>query len=57
MATNQSWSIDDKRINFQFGCEIAWRIEDGKLDADLPQPELHRDHPGVLGLVRRGRRA
>ena len=25
MATNQSWSIDDKRINFQFGCEIAWR--------------------------------
>jgi TldD protein len=31
MATNQSWSIDDKRVNFQFGCEIAWRIEDGKL--------------------------
>jgi TldD protein len=23
MSTNQSWSIDDKRINFQFGCEIA----------------------------------
>ena len=22
MATNQSWSIDDKRINFQFGCEM-----------------------------------
>jgi TldD protein len=31
MATNQSWSIDDKRVNFQFGCEIAWRIEGGKL--------------------------
>jgi len=31
MATNQSWSIDDKRVNFQFGCEIAWRIKDGKL--------------------------
>ena len=31
MATNQSWSIDDKRVNFQFGCEIAWRIEDGRL--------------------------
>ncbi len=31
MATNQSWSIDDKRINFQFGCEIARRIEAGKL--------------------------
>src|SRR6266498_2736202 len=22
MTTNQSWSIDDKRVNFQFGCEI-----------------------------------
>ncbi|MGH2572468.1 MAG: TldD/PmbA family protein [Actinomycetota bacterium] len=31
MNTNQSWSIDDKRVNFQFGCEIAWRIKDGKL--------------------------
>jgi len=31
MATNQSWSIDDKRVNFQFGCEIAWRIKDGRL--------------------------
>jgi TldD protein len=31
MATNQSWSIDDKRVNFQFGCEIAWRIKGGKI--------------------------
>ena len=31
MDTNQSWSIDDKRVNFQFGCEAAWRIKDGKL--------------------------
>jgi TldD protein len=31
MNTNQSWSIDDKRVNFQFGCEIAYRIEKGKL--------------------------
>ena len=31
MSTNTSWSIDDKRINFQFGCEMAWRIKDGKL--------------------------
>ena len=27
MATNKSWSIDDKRLNFQFGTEIAWEIE------------------------------
>ena len=31
MSTNQSWSIDDRRVNFQFGCEIAWRIRDGRL--------------------------
>ncbi len=31
MSTNTSWSIDDKRINFQFGCEMAWRVTDGKL--------------------------
>jgi len=30
MTTNSSWSIDDKRINFQFGCEMAWRVKDGK---------------------------
>ncbi len=31
METNKSWSIDDKRLNFQFGTEIAWEIKDGKL--------------------------
>jgi TldD protein len=30
MTTNKSWSIDDKRLNFQFGCELAWKIENGK---------------------------
>ena len=29
--SNKSWSIDDKRLNFQFGTEIAWRIRNGKL--------------------------
>lgn len=31
MQTNKSWSIDDKRLNFQFGTEIAWEIKGGKL--------------------------
>ena len=31
MATNKSWSIDDLRLNFQFGTEIAWEIKGGKL--------------------------
>lgn len=29
-STNKSWSIDDKRLNFQFGTEIAWEIKNGK---------------------------
>ena len=29
--TNKSWSIDDKRLNFQFGTQIAWEIKDGRL--------------------------
>jgi TldD protein len=31
METNKSWSIDDKRLNFQFGTQIAWEIRDGTL--------------------------
>ena len=31
LETNRSWSIDDKRLNFQFGTQIAWEIIDGKL--------------------------
>ena len=30
MDTNRSWSIDQKRLNFQFGTEIAWEIKNGK---------------------------
>jgi TldD protein len=38
MTTNTSWSIDDKRVNFQFGCEAAWRIKDGKLTELFKNP-------------------
>ena len=31
MLTNKSWSIDDKRLNFQFGTELAYEIKNGKL--------------------------
>jgi predicted Zn-dependent protease len=33
MTTNCSWSIDDSRNKFQFGCEKAQIIENGKLGA------------------------
>jgi len=35
LQTNRSWSIDDKRLNFQFGTEIGWEIVNGKLGAIL----------------------
>ncbi len=38
MQTNRSWSIDDKRYNFQFGTEIAWEIKGGKLGRMLKNP-------------------
>ncbi|HEX4866272.1 MAG TPA: TldD/PmbA family protein [Acidimicrobiales bacterium] len=38
MDTNRSWSIDDKRLNFQFGCEIAWEVNDGQLGQMLRNP-------------------
>jgi TldD protein len=31
MELNKSWSIDDKRLNFQFGTEIAYEIKNGKM--------------------------
>jgi len=31
LSTNKSWSIDQRRVNFQFGTEIAWEIKNGKL--------------------------
>jgi TldD protein len=38
METNKSWSIDDKRYNFQFGCEVAWEIRYGKRVRMLKNP-------------------
>ncbi|HEV2689881.1 MAG TPA: TldD/PmbA family protein, partial [Bryobacteraceae bacterium] len=38
METNRSWSIDDKRYNFQFGCEIGWEIRNGKRGRMLKNP-------------------
>ena len=30
METNRSWSIDDMRLNFQFGTEVGYEIKGGK---------------------------
>ncbi|MDP9330824.1 MAG: TldD/PmbA family protein [Actinomycetota bacterium] len=49
MTTNQSWSIDDKRINFQFGTEIAWRIEKGRLTQMYRNPNYTGITPEFWG--------
>lgn len=38
MESNTSWSIDDYRRKFQFGCEYARLIENGKLTRVVRQP-------------------
>lgn len=38
METNCSWSIDDSRNKFQFGCEWARLIEDGELGQVVKKP-------------------
>jgi len=35
---NRSWSIDQERLNFQFGTEIAWLIKGGKKTEILKNP-------------------
>jgi TldD protein len=30
MSVNKSWSIDDRRLNFQFGDQAGWLIKNGK---------------------------
>lgn len=35
---NKSWSIDDKRLNFQFGTEMGWRIKNGKIVEVVKNP-------------------
>lgn len=38
MQTNRSWSIDDRRLNFQFGCEVGWEVKDGAVGRMLKNP-------------------
>jgi TldD protein len=38
MESNRSWSIDDHRLNFQFGCEMGWEVKNGKKGRLLKNP-------------------
>ncbi|MFW9808489.1 MAG: TldD/PmbA family protein [Candidatus Thorarchaeota archaeon] len=51
MSTNKSWSIDDKRLNFQFGTEIAWEIADGEIGQILKNPTYTGITPEFWGSM------
>jgi len=38
MSINKSWSIDDRRLNFQFGDQAGWLIRNGKLTTLVKNP-------------------
>jgi predicted Zn-dependent protease len=45
MEANRSWSIDDQRYKFQFGCEYAKRIRHGTLAETLRNPNYRATTP------------
>lgn len=49
LETNNSWSIDDRRLNFQFACEIGWEIRDGKLGRMIKNPNYTGITPAFWG--------
>jgi len=58
MDTNRSWSIDDSRNKFQFGCELGRLIEDGELKGLVRNPgyrgisaEFWRNLDGIGGAA------
>ena len=51
METNRSWSIDDRRLNFQFGCEIGWEVKAGKKVRMVKNPTYTGITPTVWGSM------
>jgi predicted Zn-dependent protease len=55
MEANKSWSIDDQRYKFQFGCEYGKLIENGQLTKTLRNPNYRATTPEFWhSLVRVG---
>jgi len=51
MDTNRSWSIDDQRLNFQFGCEVGWEIKHGRRGRMLRNPTYTGIGPRFWGSM------
>ncbi len=45
MQSNRSWSIDDQRYKFQFGCEYGQLIEDGEITKTVKNPNYRSTTP------------
>jgi TldD protein len=49
MDVNRSWSIDQRRYNFQFVCESGWEIKNGKRTRLLKNPSYQGITPEFWG--------
>lgn len=49
LSTNRSWSIDDLRLNFQFGTEIAYEIKKGRVTQAFKNPVYYGITPKFWG--------
>lgn len=52
MRTNTSWSIDDQRNKFQFGCEYGQLIENGRLTQVVRKPNYRGVSAGFWRSLR-----
>jgi TldD protein len=51
LDTNRSWSIDSRRLHFQFGAEAAWEIVDGRRGRLLRDPVYAGVTPRFWGAL------
>lgn len=51
MEANRSWSIDDQRFKFQFGCEYGKRIRNGQLAETVRNPNYRATTPQFWGSL------
>ena len=51
LETNRSWSIDNRRLHFQFGTEAAWEIEGGERRRLLRNPSYAGVTPDFWGRL------
>jgi TldD protein len=51
MSVNKSWSIDDRRLNFQFGDQAGWVIKNGKRTQLVKNPTYTGITPQFWGSL------